>query len=189
MGAGRTSSRNKVPAIARYKPTADQENVFMPPNSSFIDEFSQNTLLQQQQDRAKQYASVVGQQQQQNFNPVEFNVPDIRRNFREEIPEWVSAPDKNLFRSQAFTSITNPITGETFNAPTGGYQLNKDYFDNNNPDIEIPRKTRKPQPRAIKEFLDEYTNKPAQIADDDIRLTDMLSLNTTPVETKRGSFY
>lgn len=189
MGAGRTSSKNKVPAIARYKPTADQENVFMPPNSSFIDEFRQNTLLQQQQDRAKQYASVVGQQQQQNFNPVEFNVPDIRRNFREEIPDWVTSPEPGMLTGQAFKEVTNPITGEVFRAPNTGYGLNKEYFDNNNPDVEIPRKTRKPAPKAIKEFLDEYTNKPAEIADDDIRLTDMLSLNTAPVDTRRGNFY
>ena len=141
MGAGRSNKIDRIPrriaAIPRYKPTADQENVFMPNVDSDMLDLN-NPILQKQAERTEQYVNQIVQDKQQRFNPIGFNVPDIRRTFREETPEWVKRPESNMnsFYAQGFKPITNPLTGEIYNAPNSGYSLNKDYFDSNNPDIK-----------------------------------------------------
>ena len=40
------------------------------------------------------------------------------------IPNWLKAPDPMQPVSMALVTHTNPVTGETFTAPNGGYTLN-----------------------------------------------------------------
>jgi len=40
------------------------------------------------------------------------------------LPSWLTPPGVNDIVTQAFTTYTNPITGETYEAPTGGYTVN-----------------------------------------------------------------
>ena len=40
------------------------------------------------------------------------------------IPSWVTPPPEGSMNTQATVTLTNPITGETWTAPTGGYTVN-----------------------------------------------------------------
>jgi len=40
------------------------------------------------------------------------------------LPSWLTPPGVNDIATQAFTTYTNPLTGETYEAPTGGYTVN-----------------------------------------------------------------
>lgn len=40
------------------------------------------------------------------------------------IPDWVVPPPEGSINTQAIVTLTNPVTGETFNAPNGGYTVN-----------------------------------------------------------------
>jgi hypothetical protein len=39
------------------------------------------------------------------------------------LPEWISPPPADSFVTQALETLTNPITGEQFTVPTGGYTI------------------------------------------------------------------
>jgi len=40
------------------------------------------------------------------------------------MPSWVTPPSAGSPVTQAFTQLTNPVTGETWMAPSGGYRVN-----------------------------------------------------------------
>jgi hypothetical protein len=40
------------------------------------------------------------------------------------LPDWITAPPADAFVTQALETLTNPITGEEFTVPTGGYTVN-----------------------------------------------------------------
>ena len=40
------------------------------------------------------------------------------------VPDWVTPPPEGAMVTQVLTTLVNPITGETFTAPTGGYSIN-----------------------------------------------------------------
>lgn len=41
------------------------------------------------------------------------------------LPDWMNAPPEGSMNTMALVSFTNPITGEEYIAPSGGYSLNK----------------------------------------------------------------
>lgn len=41
-----------------------------------------------------------------------------------EIPSWVTPPPEGVPVTMALETLTNPVTGETFTAPSGGYTIN-----------------------------------------------------------------
>lgn len=45
------------------------------------------------------------------------------------IPDWITPPAEGSINTQVITPITNPVTGETYTAPTGGYGLNPSLFN------------------------------------------------------------
>ena len=40
------------------------------------------------------------------------------------LPDWITAPPADAFVTQALETLTNPVTGEKFTVPTGGYTVN-----------------------------------------------------------------
>ena len=40
------------------------------------------------------------------------------------LPDWITPPPSDAFVTQALETLTNPITGEQFTVPTGGYTVN-----------------------------------------------------------------
>ena len=47
------------------------------------------------------------------------------------IPDWIIPPPADAFVTEALERLTNPITGEQFTVPTGGYAVNVSASDNN----------------------------------------------------------
>jgi hypothetical protein len=43
---------------------------------------------------------------------------------KQTVPDWVTPPPAGTPVTTAFETLTNPITGETYTAPTGGYTVN-----------------------------------------------------------------
>jgi hypothetical protein len=43
---------------------------------------------------------------------------------KQTVPDWVTPPPAGTAVTMAFETLTNPITGETYTAPTGGYTVN-----------------------------------------------------------------
>lgn len=46
------------------------------------------------------------------------------------LPNWIKPPPAGAIVTQAFEFITNPVTGEVHQVPTGGYSINEDAFSN-----------------------------------------------------------
>tara|TARA_R100001015_G_C4634204_1_gene200283 strand:- start:1243 stop:3639 length:2397 start_codon:yes stop_codon:yes gene_type:complete len=46
------------------------------------------------------------------------------------LPDWIKPPPPGAIVTQAFEFITNPVTGEVHQVPTGGYSINEDAFTN-----------------------------------------------------------
>ena len=63
-----------------------------------------------------------GGQQQPNAGS-QFNAAQNPGANRSNVPDWVQAPEPGAMASQAFEKLTNPATGETFMAPSGGYSV------------------------------------------------------------------
>ena len=40
------------------------------------------------------------------------------------LPDWITPPPADAFVTQALETLTNPITGEEFTVPSGGYTVN-----------------------------------------------------------------
>lgn len=47
-----------------------------------------------------------------------------------DLPDWIKPPPPGAIVTQAFEFITNPVTGEVYQVPTGGYSINEDAFSN-----------------------------------------------------------
>ena len=45
------------------------------------------------------------------------------------IPDWMIAPPEGSMNTMALVEHTNPVTGETFTAPNGGYSINPAYIE------------------------------------------------------------
>lgn len=46
------------------------------------------------------------------------------------LPNWIKPPPAGAIVTQAYEFITNPVTGEVHQVPTGGYSINEDAFSN-----------------------------------------------------------
>ena len=40
------------------------------------------------------------------------------------LPDWITPPPADAFVTEALETLTNPVTGEKFTVPTGGYTVN-----------------------------------------------------------------
>ena len=55
------------------------------------------------------------------------------------LPDWITAPPADAFVTQALETLTNPITGEQFTVPTGGYTVDVSASEESNaPSTEPP---------------------------------------------------
>ena len=63
-------------------------------------------------------------------------------------PSFVTPPPSDSLNAQVITPITNPVTGETYMAPSGGYTLNPN-ITNPNVTIGMPITGRTPQLEAM----------------------------------------
>ena len=48
------------------------------------------------------------------------------------LPDWIIPPPADAFVTEALETLTNPITGEQFTVPTGGYTVNVSVSDDTN---------------------------------------------------------
>jgi len=62
------------------------------------------------------------------------------------LPDWIIPPPADAFLTQALETLTNPITGEQFTVPTGGYTVNVSASEDSNAisteptvPVEIPK--------------------------------------------------
>ena len=53
---------------------------------------------------------------------------ETKPGFRSGLPDWMIAPPDGSMNTMALVEHTNPITGEKFTAPNGGYRINPEYI-------------------------------------------------------------
>ena len=65
------------------------------------------------------------------------------------LPDWITPPPDDAFVTQALETLTNPVTGEKFTVPTGGYTVNVSAptpIEDTSPTPTAPVATPKPEP-------------------------------------------
>ena len=75
-------------------------------------------------------------------------------------PNWVTAPPEGSMNTQVITPITNPQTGEVYNAPTGGYGLNPSLFEPGVMEASPPMIYPPPFDFAQQQYQGPYTARP-----------------------------
>ena len=55
------------------------------------------------------------------------------------VPSWITAPPPDSMQGQAMQMFTNPITGETYNAPSTGYSINTNILGGGSCDYNNPK--------------------------------------------------
>jgi hypothetical protein len=65
------------------------------------------------------------------------------------LPDWITPPPADAFVTQALETLTNPVTGEKFTVPTGGYTVNVSALtpiEDTSPTPSVPVATPEPEP-------------------------------------------
>ena len=65
------------------------------------------------------------------------------------LPDWITPPPADAFVTQALETLTNPVTGEKFTVPTGGYTVNVSAptpIQDTSPAPNLPVATPEPEP-------------------------------------------
>jgi len=66
-----------------------------------------------------------------------------------DIPDWITPPPADAFVTEALETLTNPVTGEKFTVPTGGYTVNVPAptpIEDTSPTPSLPVATPEPEP-------------------------------------------
>jgi hypothetical protein len=87
--------------------------------------FNQGGMVKMQQGGAVPFKDqdITGKPVIDYFSPPEATGQAVTKHTSTPIPSWVQPPPPGTPVSMAFETLTNPETGETFNAPTGGYTI------------------------------------------------------------------
>ncbi len=80
---------------------------------------------------------------------------------RGPLPDWITPPPADAFVTQALETLTNPVTGEKFTVPTGGYTVNVSAptpIENTSPAPSLPVATPEsepPEPLSLEEKIEQ----------------------------------
>ena len=64
------------------------------------------------------------------------------------LPDWITPPPDDAFVTQALETLTNPVTGEKFTVPTGGYTVSVSApapIEETSPNPSVPVATPEPE--------------------------------------------
>jgi len=111
------------------------------PDVAAHDYYGNNALehyLRNGQGEGRKYFSIKTEEKEET-------VPETIEKPKPSVPSWLIPPSPGSSVNMAITTYTNPVTGETFDAPTGGYTIHPDVLRN----VKKPTPVTPPEPTPV----------------------------------------
>jgi hypothetical protein len=111
------------------------------PDVAAHDYYGNNALehyLRNGQREGRKYFSIKTEEKKET-------APETTEKPKPSVPSWLIPPSPGSSVNMAITTYTNPVTGETFDAPTGGYTIHPDVLRN----VKKPTPVTPPEPTPV----------------------------------------